>query len=142
MVNLNDPNIPILGQGKPQAEPNAPGLTANCEVHDSEIMEIEKVLDRLNDRASSGSIDLDSFDREIKDRFHQIGFIVDVAWWHTNVEGVKRPDIVIKDRTERKQFDHDQKVHEITNDILGLGDKGVIQSDPKALMGLGHHHKH
>lgn len=142
MVNLNDPNIPILGQhplGAPQ--PNHAGLTINCEVYDSEIAEIEGVLDRLNERARNGRVNFDAFDREIKDRFHQIGFKVNVTWYHSNVAETKIPEITITDRTERHEFDYDQQVHEVTNDILDLGDKGVIKTDPAALeAGKGHRH--
>lgn len=131
MSNRRTPNVPIIGQPETysrEEEPNAPGLTANCEVYDSEVIEIEKVLDRLNERAL-GPVDYDAFDREIKERFAEIGFVVQTSWWHTNVDGVKRPDIVISDRIERKEFDYDRQVHEVVNDVLELGEGGVIKSD-------------
>lgn len=144
MPDLNDPRIPILGQSRPQPQgPNAPGLTVACEVYDTEIIEIEKVLGALSERATRGRLNFDAFDREIKDRFHKIGFLVDVAWYHTDVAETKIPEIVIKDRTEARDFDYDRQVHEVTNDVLELGDKGVIKSDPKALESSGHQgHRH
>jgi hypothetical protein len=141
-VNLNDPNIPIIGQNQPrQQEPNAPGLTAKIEIHDSEIMEIERIVAALNERlGSSRRTNLDAFNREIYERFAEIGFIVQVAWWDTNIPGVLIPEICISDRTERKDFDHDRQVHEVTNDILELGDKGVIKTDPAAMKALEQQH--
>ena len=125
------PNIPIIGQPSTYGAnaPNAPGLTTKCEVYDSEIAEIQKVLEILNQRTGK-TIDLGGFDREVQDRFAAIGFKVDVTWYHSNVEGVKIPEITITDRIERKAFDHDQQVHEVTNDILGLGTGGVIKTEP------------
>lgn len=146
MVNLNDPNIPILGQAQAIADgPNAPGLTANCEIHDSEILEIEKVIRALNERTHNGTkkVDYDAFDREIKERFQNIGFKASVAWWHTNIDGVKMPEITITDRLSAKEFDYDRQVHEVTNDLLDLGEGGVIKSNPADFQKpTGHGHGH
>lgn len=120
-------------------EVNAPGLTVNCEVLDSEILEIEKVVGILNDKARNGRQNYDAFDREIKERFASIGFIVGVTWWHTNIDGLKMPEITISDRTDKKAFDYDRQVHEVTNDILDLGTGGVIKSNPSGLI-LPHDH--
>lgn len=119
-------NIPILGQ----TQPNHEGLTSRVEIHDSEVIEIERIVKILNDKAHSGRLDYDAFQREIKDRFHTLGFIVDVKWYTTNVDGVLVPEIDIQDRTERRQFDHDRQVHEVTNDLLELGEGGVIHTSP------------
>lgn len=137
---LNDPRIPILGSPqRPLEGPNNPGLTANCDIHDSEIAKIQEILEILR-RRSEGSVDYDAFDREIRDRFNTIGFKVSVAWWRTNVEGTLIPEITITDRTERVDFDHEQKVHEIVNDVLDLGDGGVIKYDPSQMTKHTHHH--
>lgn len=120
-------------------EPNAPGLTANCEVYDHEIIEIEKVLEALHSRAESGAVEYAAFEIEAKDRFWDIGFVVAVNWYTTNVKGLLMPEIVIKDRTEKKDFDYDQQVREVTDDILDLGDKGVIKTDPSMPLNLEDH---
>ena len=133
--------VPILGTAK--EGPNAPGLTANVEVYDSEINEIHKIVEVLRNR-SQGAVDYARFTEEIRDRFAGIGFIVSVNWYDTNVEGVLIPEIVIKDRTERGHgFDHDKQVHEVTNDLLGLGEGGVIKSDPEQFAKPSHQgHQH
>lgn len=105
------------------------------DILDSEIMECEKVLELLKDRAiKHGAINLANFDDEIKTRFAEIGFAVDVKWWHSNVEGVKMPEIEIVGRTSRKAFDHEQMRHEVVNDILGLGTGGTIKVKPEDVL--------
>lgn len=128
-------NIPILGQ----TGPNAPGLTSNFDIHDSEINEIHKILEKMR-LVASGPVNYDMWQREIEDRFARIGFKIDVRWYTTNLEGVLMPEINISDRLEKHAFDHDKKVHEITKDILGLGQQGVIKSNLDQIQ--KHDHKH
>lgn len=131
--------VPILGTAKAQEGPNAPGLTASVEIYDSEINEIHKILDHLNDKYVGKAASYADMQSEIEERFHKIGLIVKVGWWSTNVDGVLMPEITISDRTERgHQFDHDQQVHEVTGDLLGLGEGGVIKSDPSAFQKPSH----
>lgn len=106
----------------------------SIEILDSEVLEIEKILNTLKDRAESHRGELGNFDNEIKTRFAEIGFAVDVKWWHTNIEGVKMPEIEIIGRTIARHFDHDKMVHEVTNDVLGLGDGGVIKVTPEDML--------
>lgn len=139
---MTHPNVPIIGQPSTypagvREEVNAEGLTSRIEIHDSEINEIHKVLEILRERGSSGRISYADFTTEVKDRFAAIGFIVAVNWYEAGtpdgakIPGMLIPEIVIKDRTEAKAFDHDQQVHEVTNDVLGLGDGGVIKTRPE-----------
>jgi hypothetical protein len=107
----------------------------SIDILDSEVLECEKVLEVLKDRAiRHGALNLGHFDNEIKTRFAEIGFAVDVKWWHTNVEGVKMPEIEIIGRTAKKDFDHDQMRHEVTADILGLGQGGTIKVNPEDVL--------
>lgn len=101
------------------------------EILDSEMLEIEKTLEFLKDKTYGGRhLDRGQFDAEIVDRFARIGFRVDVKWWHTDVEGVKMPEIEIIGRTDRAgAFDHEKMAHEVTSDILGLGQGGVIKTN-------------
>jgi hypothetical protein len=130
-------NIPILGEA---GGSNAPGLTARVEIHDSEIIEIERLLERLSTKAHDGRVDYAAFTREVRERFEDLGFMVVVNWYETNVEGTLIPEIVIRDRIEAGAFDHDQKVHEITHDLLDIGDGGVIKSNPEAFKDQEHGH--
>lgn len=111
------------------------------EIYDHEINQIHHLLEALRRKAETPQ-DYQAFQDEIKERFADIGFVVDVKWWETNVEGVKRPDIEITGRTDSGfNFDRDQQVHEVTNDLLGLGVSGVIKSDTsKLILPPGHKH--
>jgi hypothetical protein len=94
---------------------------------DSEILAIEQVLLALARKAGTHA-DLESHRREIIERFAEIGFVVDVQVWETNVEGcwIFRP--VLTARIEGKAFDHERMAHEVQHDILGLGTPGTIHT--------------
>lgn len=139
-------SVPIIGQpstygsSAPQSD-----LTKTLDIYDSEIESIEGLLKYFQDKAQSPQ-DYDSFQREIKDRFYAIGFIVDVVWYDTNVKDVIIPEIVIKDRADSGfTFDRDQQVHEVTNNLLGLDEGGVIKTsaeDIRALEARAQGHSH
>jgi hypothetical protein len=116
---------------------------------DSEILEIEKVMEAIRLRAER-SVEYDAFQREIKERFIRIGFIVDVAWYtagrpdNTLEPGLLIPEITLQRRVEKKVFDYDQQVAEVTGDILDLGQKGVIKTNDglREKMMEAKNHKH
>jgi hypothetical protein len=115
-------NVPILGQPRPQQEPSRA-----IELYDSDILVVEKVLNIIKERAEQRSHDYDAFDREIKERFYDAGYIVDVKWWSTDQKDLYAPDIEIIGRVDKQgEFDHDKMGHEVVNDILELGTKGKI----------------
>lgn len=138
--------VPILGTA-PSTGPNAPGLTANMEILDSEVEKMRIIVTAIENKYGERANYFD-MEQEIKDRFRKIGFIVAVGWWmmeHADsgkpVEGLLMPEITIRDRTEGGyEFDHDRQVHEVTNDLLNLGTKGVIKSDPSQFQSHGHSH--
>jgi len=98
------------------------------DVLDSEVNDIHNVLQTIRKRSMSAR-NLDDFQREIKQRFEDIGFVVRVNWYDSNVEDTYIPEIVITARTEAKVFDRDRMTYEVTHDILGLGEGGVIATD-------------
>lgn len=116
------------GQPLSPSMPGADDMTKSIDLYDSEIIAIEKVTARLKER-SEVPRDMEAFNREIKERFAEIGLVADVVWWYTDVEGVYAPDIVFKGRTEAKVFDRDKQVHEVTSDLLGFNEGGVIKTD-------------
>lgn len=136
-------SVPILGQDTPKPDRidrkygevhNRRGLTQG-DILDSEIAEIGELLNFFGQRAGQRR-NYDQFQREIEDRFHAIGFAVDVSWNEfaldgRKIEGSLTPMIEVVGRVDKTVFDHDQKVHEITNNILDLkGEQaGVIKSD-------------
>jgi hypothetical protein len=111
-------------------------LTKTMDVHDSEINLIHQVLTILRERAAK-SHNYDSFQAEIIDRFARIGFVVDVRWYETNQPGVLMPEINISGRTDDHfVFDRDRQTKEVTNDVLGLGEGGVLKVDKDIMKAL------
>lgn len=126
---------------------NAPGLTINCEVYDSEIIQIEAALVLLNEQIQGGQrVNRGEFDRQIVERFQDLGFVAVVNWYTAAtsdgalIPDMLIPEIVIRDRIERHEFDHDKMVHEVTHDILETGDGGVIKADMSAFQEPDHKH--
>lgn len=105
------------------------------ELYDSDILVIEEILAHLARRAE-GRRDRDAFDREIKERFTDAGFEVATSWFHVadrrtgqEVPDVYMPEITVNGRVQKRfTFDHDQQVHEVTNDLLELDEGGVIKT--------------
>lgn len=120
------------------------------DVYDSDIEQIEAVRDVLRAR-SAGRRDYEEFDREIKDRYAEIGFAVTVNW-HTaagpdgrQVEGTLIPVVTLDGRLDGRIFDPDRMVHEVTNDLLKLGEGGVIATgklDPAQKAAMDAHKGH
>jgi len=98
------------------------------EVNDEDILKIEKVLAKLNEKQGRGGVNLDGFRREAIERFENIGFKVEVKVYETNESGVFAFDLDITDRLEG-EFDPDRMVYEATHDILELGEGGVISTE-------------
>ncbi|MET7363323.1 hypothetical protein ABZS76_33465 [Streptomyces sp. NPDC005562] len=131
-------SVPILGQNQPDRIDREYGAVhqrselAQGDLHDSEILEFEQALAKLMERYGERSFTLDEFEREAKERFHGLGFAIEVAWAPFTIngqvaEGALAPNITLVGRVDRTIFDHDQKVHEVTRNLLGI-DKtpGVI----------------
>lgn len=109
------------------------------EVHDSEIIQIERVLQKLNERQGRYGVHLDGFRREIIERFENIGFQVAVKVFETDVEGCFAFDVDVVDRLVG-EFDPDRQVHEAVHDVLGLGESGFIRTEGP--VAGDHHHGH
>jgi hypothetical protein len=121
-------------------------VTVNIDLMDSEILKVERVLNVLNEKQQR-YVDLEAFRKEIIERFGLIGFKVAVRVYTTNVEQAYAFDVDIVERLAG-EFDPDQQVHEVTNDLLDLGEGGVIPSGEilkqaesgHTHSGHGHHH--
>ena len=124
------------------------------EIYDHEIDEVSKVLATLQQRAKEGSRNYGDFEREIRDRFAEIGFVVSVTWHSYAIgkivqTGSAMPEVTITSRTDPSfQWDPDRQVHEVTANILEIpGQEGVIKTDDggvfkEFLKGEGHGHGH
>lgn len=104
-------------------------------LYDSEVQKIQATLNTLKDRTYKRH-NLSAFEREVKERFQEVGFVVDVLWYETNVSGVYMPEIEVIGRCDPinvGEFDHDKMRHEVVNNLLGLPEKdaGVIKTNEK-----------
>ena len=115
-------------------------VTSAIELNDSDILRLEGPF-RLLQARQGQSLNLEAFRQEILERFGNVGFVVDVKVWSTNLDKVYLFEVEILRRIEG-MFDPDQMVHEVTNDILGLGTGGVLKSDvtPSGLIVPKHKH--
>lgn len=134
MSNTNSFGIPNMAGAvdlsKIGGQAASDDVTKTIDVYDSEINQIHKVLEVLRRRTASRR-EYDSVQREIIERFAEIGFKVDVRWYDTNQDDVKVPEINISGRIDKGfVFDRDQQVAEVTGDLLGLGEGGTIATDP------------
>lgn len=100
------------------------------DLYDSEILELEKVLEWMRKRQGQ-RMDLEDFRRAAKEKFAEAGFKVDIRVFTTTEEGVYHFEPQIEGRIEKREFDYDRMVHEVTGNILELPDqdKGVIKAD-------------
>ncbi len=135
----------------------AGGVTSEVNLYDSEILEVEKVIDKLNERrAKTARMSYEAFTTEAKERFAEIGLKVSVLWYEAGaeqpdgslkkVEGMFIPEIVVKARLEKGfQFDHERMQHEVQSDILQLGTGGKIKltsDDVRKILETEKGHKH
>lgn len=100
------------------------------DLYDTEILAMEKVLEALERSSEGAFVDRDAWTREVKERFAEIGLVVDVKWWRTNEAGVLAPDIEIVGRVSKDdEFDHARMAHEVQHDVLDLGEGGIIKAE-------------
>lgn len=118
------------------------GVNSVIDIYDSEILTIERVLEKLNEQIIGKPISIDDADKRITGLFHESGFIVTTNWWDTSERGTYIPEITIQARVKEEEFDHDRMVHEVTNDILDLGTKGVIKTGKINPENIGGHQGH
>lgn len=122
------------------------------DLYDHEVDRIQKVWDQVRDRHQKGFRNYDAVEREIVGRFADEGFVVHVNWYKYSLDGIPQdgaamPEVSVVGRCDPKhEFDHDQQVHEVTSNILGLpGQEGVIRTDLGSTYREsreGHDHQH
>lgn len=112
------------------------GATDFPDLYDTDILVLEKVIKRLNERARA-TMDMEAFRKEAVERFQDAGFEVDVKVWYTNEPGVFAFDMEVVGKIGADEpFDHERMHHEVTHDVLGIDGKGTIDAngmlrDPK-----------
>jgi hypothetical protein len=118
---------------------------AQGDILDSEILALEAIFKDMQDRYGTRAFNIEEFEQEAKDRcYDQLGLAIDIRWKALAdgtgriIEGAASPEIEIVGRVEKRVFDHDRKVHEVTRDIAELGTQGVIASEGAARGGHPH----
>lgn len=112
-------------------------LSSLIELNDSDILRIERAVVAINAKQRK-MVNLEAFRKEIVERFGLEGFKVNVKTYTTSQDGLYAFDIEIAERLEGR-FDPDKMVYEATNDVLDLGEGGVISTKGLQLPG-GHQH--
>lgn len=121
-------------------------LTANLEIHDSEILAIERGPLAWARSRQQSRMDLEDFRQTMVDKFADVGFGVTVKCYDTDVPEVYAFDVEINRRL-RGNFDPDQQVHEVVNNLAEIPEdegKGWIKSDEglRAAEQAAKEHKH
>ena len=114
--------------------PSTMDVDSNVDLLDSEILKIEAgPLAWANERAGK-SLEIDRFTKDLAEQFNQIGFKVEVQVWETNQPGAWAFKILIEKRIG-KEFDPDQQVYEVVNNILDIPgqEKGFINTGKSML---------
>lgn len=114
------------------------------DLYDHEILALEKVLGKLSDKQRT-SQNLEAFRKEIVERCAEVGIVVYAKVFETNQEGVFAFEVEIRGRTEVVDWDPDQQVHEVVNDMLDLlpnSEKGQTIKTDKIRPGEAPDHRH
>lgn len=106
-------------------------LNSHVELYDSDLLALEQGPMAWMKSKQQSSMNLEDFRRAVVEKFADAGFKVDVKVFDTNQEGVYAFDVEIREKIERKAFDFDRQVHEVTRNILELPDQegGFIKTD-------------
>lgn len=117
------PAPPLAGAGAPR---RVTGVLAvdepGVDLYDTEYLRARQVLRQLRQHTGTHR-DRGSFEREVRERFAEIGLVARVMWYQGVADGQDMlfPDITIVGRVEPElEFDHDRMAHEVRANVLGL----------------------
>lgn len=104
-------------------------LTSTVELYDSDISRIDNGPLAWAREREGRMLDIDQFTKDLTEQFAHIGFGVDVQVWDTQQEGAYVFKIEIQRRLT--EWDPDQQVHEVVNNVLDLPgqDGGWIKTE-------------
>lgn len=103
------------------------------DLYDSEKIAINRVLATIQQHVGTG-VEGGAFQREVRERFAEIGFVVRCDLWKDDDDPRDWddkpwiPSITLVARTEKQgEFDHEQMGHEVRSNILGKNAQGDVQ---------------
>jgi hypothetical protein len=112
----------------PPSQQRSSEITSAIELHDSDILKIERGPYAWAQDQQGKSYDIDQFAKDLTEQFAQIGFGVVVQVWTTSQAGTWAFQVEIQRRLTG-EFDPDRQVHEVVNNILNLpGQEGWINT--------------
>lgn len=95
-------------------------------LYDHERLAINRLMTTLMDNIGSHR-ELSAFQREVRERFAEIGFVVRVDFYEDpreeHLSGAQIPQITLVSRCDPLkvgEFDHDRMGHEVRSNILGV----------------------
>jgi hypothetical protein len=118
------PKVPYRG-----VDPNDMTLD---EIHDSDILVIEKVYKEVCERRRGRRVDLEDFRRETIERFAEAGFKVDVRTWIGEGDEFVSWELLLEGKIEAKPgefFDRERQAHEVQHNILGVEEAGRFDAN-------------
>lgn len=119
-------------------------VTSHVELYDSDLLAIERgPLAYMQSRQFS-RMNLEEFRVATKEKFEDIGFRVNVKCYDTDVSDTYAFDVEILEKLEKRAFDFDRQVHEVTRNILELPDQegGFIKTDASMMQMLKNEREH
>lgn len=102
------------------------------DLYDSDILAFERVQREL-DAFQGEQHDMEGFRQRAIDAYARVGWKVDVLTYATDQPGVYAFDVVLEERTEKHEFDHERLAHEVQRDILEISQPGTITADGKLI---------
>jgi len=128
------------------------------QLYDSELDKLIDLMKEIEGRVLRRQrVDRDALGNEIRERCaNEVGLKVSVRWYTCGEEmpdgtvreipGMYQPEVVPIDRvTKESEYDHDRQRHEVVNDVIGIGEGGIIKvtaADVRAALEHGKGHKH
>jgi hypothetical protein len=90
--------------------------------YDSEIVQMQAIMQDLNSNRVGKSLDLEAFRKEVVHRFEDIGWAVDVKTFETTEPGVYAFDFELVGRTRPhpEGTDWEKFAWEVNNDVAGV----------------------
>lgn len=130
---LLDRHKPAGDDKRGNAEVEASEVMDVDDLYDSERIAINNVMAALGEKMGA-TVEGSAFQREVRDRFAEIGFVVRCDLWKDDDdprdwdERPWIPSITLVGRTEKQgEFDHERMGHEVRSNILGKNQQGNVQ---------------
>lgn len=114
-------------------EPDAGTCESVIELYDHDFPVLEGVLFKLFHSTVGKRRNLESANVEIRERFGEAGFRVEIQWIECNDGEWYEPKVLIVGRVEDEPFDHEQQAREVQTALLGIDEPGAITREGRVV---------